>query len=461
MYVLIAGASEVAYNIAELLMGEHQVVLIGSDAANVARLERLDVELVEGQATSSAVLEAAHIDKCGVFVAATENDERNIVACIAARRMGKARTICLLSRPEFVSLQDDDAALAEFLGIDIVVRPAEQLAREIVRIVTVPGALEFAHLVGGKVRLLKHFVEDGAPLADDPLRQTALPDNVVLMMGMRGNETFIPGGSTHFQPGDKVTAIGTPRGVHELRYRFLRSRTHGDDVQKATVIGGGVVGLLVAAGLERAGWQVKVIEVDQERCETIAPLLDGLVLHGDGSDMDLLEEEQVGDAPALIAVTSNDEKNLLVSLIARSLGVERIITRADRLSNERMFERVGIDVVRSARGAAIRTVVREVLGAGTDLHHELEHGDMEIIEMALPDTNPPVLVRDLRAPLFALIVTVLRGDDVLIPNGQTLLYGGDRLLVFTSREDERAAREHFTRIPDLDESDPHTEEARR
>ncbi len=459
MYVLIAGATEVAFNIAELLMGDHQVVLIGPDPGSIPRLERLDIELVEGQATSSTVLEAAHIDKAGVFVAATNNDERNIVACIAARRLGNPRTICLLSRPEFVNLQDDDTALAEFLGIDIVVRPAEQLAREIVRIVTVPGALEFAHLVQGKVRLLQHFVEEGAPLADQPLRQTALPDNVVLMMGTRDGETFIPSGDTHFRAGDKVSAIGTPRGVHELRYRFLRSPTHGDDVQRATIVGGGVVGLLVAAGLERAGWQVKVIEMNAARCEEIAPLIDGLVLHGDGSDMDLLEEEQVGDAPVLVAVTSNDEKNLLVSLIARSLDVDRVITRADRLSNERMFERVGIDVVRSARGAAIRTVVREVLGAGTDLHAELEHGDMEIIEMQVPEANPPVLVRDLRAPIFALIVTVLRGDDVLIPNGQTLLYGGDRLLVFTSREDEKAAREHFTRIPALDDADPQTEEA--
>ncbi|MEC8425740.1 MAG: Trk system potassium transporter TrkA [Myxococcota bacterium] len=460
MFVLITGDSEVASHIAELLMQEHQVVLIGPDRENSARLERLDIEIVHGQPTSQGVLREAHIDKAGVFVAATDNDEQNIVSCIAARRMGAARTICLLSRPGFVSIQDDEEALAEFLGIDIIVRPAEQLANEIIRIVTVPGALEFAHLIQGRVRVLKHTVEPGAPMADRPLMETTLPENIVLAMGQRGDKIFLPNGRTHFQPGDKVTAIGTPRGIHALRYRFLRSRSHGEDLQKATIIGGGVVGLLVAKGLEAAGWDIKLIEVDKDRCEELAPQLDGLVLHGDGSDMDLLEEERVTEGPALIAVTSNDEKNLLVSLIGRHLGVERVITRADRLSNERMFERVGIDVVRSARGAAIRTVVREVVGAKAHLHAELEHGDMEIIELELPQDNPPVLVKDLRASLFALIVTVVRADQVVIPNGQTMLYGGDRLLIFTSREDEAAAREHFTRSPGRDEADLRTEEAR-
>ena len=458
MYVLITGDSDVASHIAEILMEEHQVVLIGPDRENTARLERLDIEIVHGQPTSQSVLRDAHIDRAGVFVAATDNDEQNIVSCIAARRMGAKRTICLLSRPGFVSIQDDEAALAEFLGIDIIVRPSEQLANEIIRIVTVPGALEFAHLLQGRVRVLKHTVEPDAPIADQVLMDTRLPENVVLVMVQRGEESFIPNGRTRFQPGDKVTAVGKPRSIHSLRFRFLRSRTHGRDIQKATIIGGGVVGLLVARGLEKAGWEVKIIEVDSARCDILAPQINGLVLHGDGSDMDLLEEERVTECPALIAVTSNDEKNLLVSLIGRHLGVERIITRADRLSNERMFERVGIDVVRSARGAAIRTVVREVVGAEADLHAELEHGDMEIVEVELPQDNPPVLVQELRATLFALIVTVLREDQVIIPNGQTMLYGGDRLLIFTSREDEAAARAHFTRVPQHDD-EPLTEEA--
>ena len=451
MHVIIAGDSDVATNIAELLMEDHEVVLVGDRSASGARLDRLDVEWVQGEPTMASVLLQARVERCGVFVAATDNDEVNLVSCIAARNLGSRRTICLLTRPGFVAVSDGEEALAQSLGIDAVVRPADQLAREVLRIVTVPGALDMEHLVHGKVRLLRHSVEADAPLAGQPLKRIPLPANVVLVMGRRGEEVFVPNGDTTFLEGDKVTAVGTPRGIHELRYRFLRSRSHGRDIEHATIVGGGTVGLLVARGLEANGWKIKLIEIDRERCDRLAPQLKGLVLCGDGTDIALLEEEQVARSPVLIAVTSNDERNLLVSLIARNLGVERIITRADRLSNERMFERVGIDVVRSARGAAIRTVVRDVVGVGRNIRAELEHGDMAIVEMELPADHPNVRIRELAAPIFAIIATVIRDKAVIIPNGETVLRGGDHLLVFTARRDEAEARAHFLRVPARDQ----------
>ncbi len=449
MFILIAGDNEVAYNIAELLMDRHQVVLIGPEADSVPRLERLDVEFVQGEPTSTSTLRNAHIDVCGVFVAATDNDEQNLVACIAAQRLGARRTICLLSRPGFVSVADRDEALAESLGIDAVVRPSDQLTQEILRIVTVPGALDLENLVHGRVRLLRHMVEDGAPLTRRRLADLDLPHDVVLVMKRSGDSTTIPVGSTTFQPGDKVTAVGTPRGIHELRFRFLlgNQTARRQEDQRATIVGGGVVGLSVALGLEAAGWQVKLIEVNPKRCAELAPQLKGVVLHGDGSDIDLLEEEQVAAAPVFIAVTSNDEKNLLVSLIARKLGVSRIITRAERLSNERLFEQVGIDVVRSARGAAIRKVVRDIVDARSAIRLELEHGDVHIVEVELPPEYRRTKLRDLKMDLFAIVAAVVRGTDIIIPNGETIIQAGDHLMIFTALADEDAAKAHFTRLP--------------
>jgi trk system potassium uptake protein TrkA len=443
MYIVIAGDNEIATNVAELLMERHKVVLIGAEPDNLPRLERLDVEVVQGVATSADVLRKAHIAECGVFVSATDNDEQNLVACIAAQRLGARRSICLLSRPGFVAVTDRDDALAESLGIDAVIRPAEQLAEEILRIVTVPGALDFEHLVHGRVRLLRHPVEEGAPLARYPLRQHALPQGVVLVMKRSGDQVTIPTGETTFAAGDKVTAMGTPRGVHELRHRFLRGRGHGPDRQSATIVGGGSVGFSVARGLEAAGWRVRLIETSGARCREIAPQLKGLVIHGDGSDIDLLRDEGVAEDPVLIAVTSNDEKNLLVSLIARKIGVERVITRADRLSNEKLFESVGIDVVRSARGAAIRRVVRDVVDAQSAVRLELEHGDVHVVELVLPMGFPPTRLRDHRWDFFAIVGAVIRGRDVLIPNGDTQICSGDHLMVFTSQADEAAVLAHF------------------
>jgi len=450
MFVLIAGDNEVAFNIAELLMDRHPVVLIGAEAHNLPRLERLDVELVDGEPTSASTLRAAHVDGCGVFVAATDNDEQNLVACLAAQRLGARRTICLLTRPGFVSVADRDDELAESLGIDAVVRPSDQLTQEILRIVTVPGALDLENLVHGRVRLLRHLIVEGAPITRHKLADTRLPKDVVLVMKRSGDETTIPGGQTVFEPGDKVTAVGTPRSIHEFRYRFLKGTGPGRsrEPKAATIVGGGAVGLSVAKGLEKAGWQVKVIEISAERCAEIAPQLNGVVLHGDGSDMDLLEEEQVAAAPVFIAVTTNDEKNLLVSLIARRLGVARIITRAERLSNERLFEQVGIDVVRSARGAAIRKVVRDIVDTRSAVRLELEHGDVHVVELELPPAWKRTLLRDLRMDFFAIIATVVRGTQVIIPDGNTVIQAGDHLMVFTAQADVEGVRDAFERLPE-------------
>jgi trk system potassium uptake protein TrkA len=201
-----------------------------------------------------------------------------------------------------------------------------------------------------------------------------------------------------------------------------------------------MVGEAVVRGLEEARWEVKLIESDKSRCEEVAGRLDSLVLNGDGADIDLLEQERIGESPVLVATTNNDEKNLLVSLLAKQLGVERIVTRADRLANERMFEKVGIDVVRSARGAAIRSVVRSVDQARSDIRAELEHGDACVIELKLPSEFPVSILREMKIPTLARVGSIIRGRRVIVPGGDDVLRAGDEVLVFCARADEERTR---------------------
>lgn len=443
MLILVSGGGEIACSIAEQLMARHEVVLIGPEDQSIPRIDRLDVELVSGLASSVSVLRAAHVERCDVFVAASANDETNLVACIAARRLGARRTICILSNPGFVEMDEQDRGLAESLGLDAVVRPSVQLAWEILRIIRVSGALDVEEFANGKVRLVRHVVEEGARAAGVPVRDLDLPKNIVLVMGRHGEETVIPNGDTIFQAGDKVTAIGTVKATRQLVFNVLRAKSHGAEAHRATIVGGGDVGLRVALGLERSGWEVKLFESNLERCGELAERIQGLVLHGDGSDMDLLEEEAVGRAPVLVAVTNNDEKNLLVSLLGRHLGVERIITRADRLANEKMFEQVGIDVVRSARGAAIRKVIRELIEVDTEVVAELEHGDHEVIDLELPSDYPETPLHYFRSELFTIIGAIVRGNKIVIPKGTTTIRGGDHLFLFTSCSDAAEARNLF------------------
>ncbi len=443
MNVLIAGEDVIGFRIAEELMGTHQVVYLAPESAAGPGLERLDAETVFGAVTSPDALKQAHVKRTDVFVACTTNDEQNIVACIAAERLGAKRTVCILRRPGFLAVGGDDLALAESLGIDWVVRPAEQLADEIIRIVTVPGALDVEEFNEGRIRLLRHAVEEGAPITRSPLASLRLPKDVVLVMLRRGDDMIVPKGDTVVQVGDKVIAMGRWLAVRRLLFRFLRGDSHPTEKRNATVVGGGVVGVAVVRGLEDAGWEVKLIEQSKARCEAVAAQVKSLVLHGDGADIHLLEQEGIGESSVLVATMDNDEKNLLVSLLAKQLGVKRTITRANRLANERMFEKVGIDVVRSAGGAAIRSVVRSIDQTQSEIRAELEHGDACVIELKLPSEFPGTLLRDLHPPTFARVGSVSRGRRVIVPGGDDVLRGGDQVLIFCTRADEQQTREFF------------------
>ncbi len=444
MRIVIGGAEELAFRLAEKLMDEHQVALICPESSRSTRLDRLDVDIVYGSPTSTSVLRQASVQEADLFIAASADDENNLIACVGAKHLGADRTIGVLYRLDFLAPPEDRRVLVESLEIDAVIVPAEQLAQEIVRIVEVPGALDVEVFLGGSVHLLQHVIEEGAPITRGTLMEVGVPDGVVLVMGRRDDKRFIPKGNTRFGPGDKVTAMGSQAGIERLLRQFLQSTTHGKEAKRATIVGGGTVGLAVARGLEAHGWTIRIVERDRARCEEIAPLVRGLVLRGDGTDLDLLESERIADDPVLVAVTSNDEKNLLVSLLAKQLGVSRILTRVDQEANERIFEKVGIDVVLSARGAAVQSVLETIGHSKADLLAELEHGDVEVIEIEVPSDLAPTPLRSIKSDIFAIIGAILRAGSVIIPRGEDDVRGGDRLLIFCTQEDEQSVREFFT-----------------
>lgn len=432
-------------------MHEHAVTLVCPESdAHENRIARMDAQRVVGTISSPVALREAHVEEADLFIGCSSVDEQNLVACVSAKRLGAGRSVCFFMQPAFQLPGEDAADLAQSLGIDDMVRPGQQLAEEILRIIAVPGALDVEVFLGGRVHLLRYRVEEDAPILDGKLMDIGVPEGIVLVMAKRGDDVFIPRGDTRFEAGDKLTAMGTLAGMNQLLSAYLRTAGTKPARREATIVGGGTVGMAVAKGLQDAGWKLKVIERDRKRCEEIAPDLKALVLHGDGTDLDLLESERIGEAPVLVAVTSNDEKNLLVSLLGKSLGVKRIITRADLLSNERLFEKVGIDVVRSARGAAVRTVLGMVDSAHTEMLAELEHGDAEVLELVLPDDLPPVRLMDMKSGLFGIIGAIVRDERVIIPRGDDHVQGGDHLLVFCMSTEEERVRDFFlSRLRDL------------
>ena len=444
MKITIGGDDEVAFRLAEALMLDHEVSLILPSGSRETALDRLDVRVHHGSINAAATLKQADIDSADYYVACSRADERNLVSCAEAKRLGARDVTCFLRRHEVQTNELEAEALARSLHIDQVVLPAVRLGREIIKIVMVPGALEADSFENGRVRLVRRRIAEDSPITRGTLKEIGIPQGVVLVFGQHEEEKgFIPKGDTRFQPGDKVTAMGSLEGINRLLTQYLVDPTVGRNPQQAVVVGGGSVGFGVTERLEKAGWTVKLIESNEERAMDIAPRLKSLVLHGDGTDLELLQQEAVSDSPVLIAVTSSDEKNLLISLLAKRMGVPRIITRADKASNEWLFEQVGIDVVRSATGAAIRAVERRVNRADRDLMAEFDHGEARVLRLTIPEGLPPTPLYALSAPVTAIVGAVLHDDNVIIPQGRDTIQGGDNILVFCTAEDSEATHEFF------------------
>jgi trk system potassium uptake protein TrkA len=445
MRVVIVGGGEIGFALAQALSEQHEVFVVDHAPEVADRFEPLDVQFVLGTGTSSDVLARAGAGQADVLVACTGLDEVNIVCCAVARQVGSPRTTCFVSREDFVTLRGDAKGLAAF-GIDRVIWPEAQLAQEIERIIRAPGALDAESFADGAIRLVEYRLESGSPLAGHRIADLHLPHNSLVVAVRRGDAFFIPRGTSELAVGDKTVVMGTPEALHDLRYRMTGAIE--SDRQRVTIVGGGDVGLQLAERLEADDTvDMTVIESDADRGEMIAGRLQrALVLNGDGTDLELLETEDVGRSDVLVGVIDNDERNLLASLLARQLGVRRIITRVSKRANLRLFERVGIDVAISARGAAVASVLHQIQGGSTRLLAVIEQGAGRLLELDVPDGYQPRELRNLAAPLNSIVGAIVRHSRAFIPRGNDRVEPGDRLIVFTTHEAADKVRDYFTHV---------------
>jgi trk system potassium uptake protein TrkA len=443
MRILIIGGGQVGYGLAQAFAPRHEVVVVDHAPDTADRFEKLDVEFVAGGGTSRETLRRAGIERADVFIACTGLDEVNIVACGMANQIRDTRTVCFVSREDFLRLSTGEDGLAHF-GIDRVVWPEAQLADDIERIVSTPGAIDAEVFADGAIRLLEYRLEAGSPLIAQRVADLHLPHGSLLVAVRRGDEFFIPRGETRLASGDKAIVMGTPEAMAEIQ--SLMTQGHNVGRQSVTIIGGGDVGLRLAERLDTVPTiSLRVIERDEKRGETLAARLHrALVLQGNGTDLALLESEDIGRSDVLVSVIDNDEKNLLASLLGRQLGVKRIITRVSEPANLRLFERVGVDVAISARGAAIAAVLHEVEGGPASLLAVLEQGEGRILELEVPPLYIGRALRDLGPPRDSIVGAILRSGKAIVPRGADRLLASDRLIVFSTRSAADEVRTFFT-----------------
>ncbi len=439
MRIIIAGGGEMGYQFAQQLSADNDVVVIESDPEALRPFDGLDVQVLRGRPTHIQTLRTIGLNADDKFVACSDSDEQNIIACMAAKRLGGARTFCFVSKEEYYESFRGGSA-EDIVDIDEIIWPQLMLANEIARIVLVPEAIDVEVFAGGRIWLMEYRLGENSVLVGKRVIDIHLPKRVLAVAMISNGTLSIPGANTMFDAGDKVIFMGKRRELVKFSQTVFQQGKTG--VNEVTVIGGGTVGVTLAKRLEQGGVHLKLIEVDEQRADEIAGELDCMVLHGDGSDLALLREENIAESDVLVSVTSDDEKNLLGSLLAKQMGIPKIITRVDKPANIRLFESVGIDVPLNARITAVLAVQNMLRGTSAELLATLEQGRAQVLEIVVPDDYPVTKVRNLPPVPGAIIGAVVRGWRTIVPHGDDYVKPGDHLLV-VSTEDSKAAVERY------------------
>ena len=394
----------------------------------------MDISFIQGNASNIDVLKNADIKNADIFIACTAVDEANIVACLSAKKFGGVRTICFVSREEYkktLNFEKNSENFCDFF-IDYIIWPEELLTQEIFRIVTVAHALDVENFADGRARLLEYKVQPYLPIIGKKVKDCGFTQNTLMVGLTRNGELFIPNGDTEIQEDDKLIFMGTSHSLDILAGTFFHEK---EIVKSVAIIGGGNVGMMLAKTLEKLKIKIKIIEKDYDRCQVLAEELSNtLVINGDGTNLKLLDEEEIGGADVVISVTNNDERNLLCSLLAKQLGVKRVITRVAKVLNIPLFEKVGIDIAVSPKTSAINEVRNDLQENDVDILATVEQGQGEVLEINLDPDFDGKKIMELKFPANAIIGVVIRKNNIIIPKGDTVINTNDILIIFTTAE---------------------------
>ncbi len=435
MRVIIAGGGEIAYQFARELAGVRDTIVILEEGEDPTRFDRLDVQVVSGSPADVAVLTSAEACREDDFIACSDTDEKNVIACLTAKEACAARTICFVSKEEYYRTFSPRSGHRPGRFIDRIIWPQHMLAEEIARIVLVPGATYVEILAGGRIGLQEYRIPEKSRLVGKPLASLGLHPGVLAVAVARADEFTVPRGQTVLAADDKVTFMGTPAALRSLERTFLKRRAE-EKVRQVTIIGGGNVGGILAELLEEAGdLRIKIIERDAERCEQLAAdLSTTLVLHGDGTDLELLDVEQIYLSDVLVAVTSDDERNLLCALLAREMEIPKVITRVSSAMSMHLFEGLGVDVPLNPRRTAVQTVLAMLQDTRARLLAVTGQGKGSVVELDVPTDYPPTRLSDLPETGGAIIGAIVRRGETFVPHGRDRIEPGDRLIVFATQE---------------------------
>jgi trk system potassium uptake protein TrkA len=429
--VVVIGAGEVGTSIAANLASDHEVVVIDVDAGRTEDLKyQYDVLTITGDGTTSPVQESADVGTADMVIACTDNDQTNLVACGTAKTFGDAFTIARVKSTTYLRTWERDG---NAFDVDFMVCTDLLTAENIVRVIGLPAAIDVDPFAGDLVQMAEFEIGAESPVADQTIAEADRFESLTFVGLFRDGEMIIPRGDTRIQPCDRAVVIGSPESVQAFA-NDIAPDTTPNEAEEIVIVGGSEIGYQTGRLLEERGLSSRLIEQDHDRARWLAEQLPNtVVMEHDATDTAFLTREHVDEADIVVTALDSDERNLLVAVLAKRLGVDRVVAVVDSADYVTVFEEIGIDVAINPRTVTAEEITRFTFESVAENIAVLENDQAEVLELELSDgcalVGRPIqeLVEEIDAKF--VIGAIVRDRQHVTPRGDTVLQPGDHVIV--------------------------------
>ncbi len=443
MKIIIIGAGKVGIQIAKTLSLEDNDITIIDQKENIRQEidDTIDIMAVVGNGADVDVLESAGIKEAEMLIAVTQSDEINIIACMMAQQYGVAKKIARIRKREYLNKK---FLSKEKLGIDYIINPELVTVNEIVKLLNTPANVsEVLDIANGEISLFGMKIEEDCQCTSEKIKNIPFGEGTLMVSIYRGNKLIIPDGEEKLLVDDRIYVLMKKGRYNDLQL-FCKNKTCV--LKNVIIFGGSNIGIQIASLLSKAGIITKIIEINKQKCEEISEILpDTLIINGDGTNIDLLKEENIDTVDGFVAVTGYDEENLLVSLLAKHLGSNKVIAKISRANYIPILKKIGIDAVVNQQlttTSAILDILKKEEGNYVAL---LKEGESEIAEL-VAQKRSRILNKSLdrtNLPKNTIIGAIIRNEEVFVPHGDDFIEEGDRVILFTKSAEIKQIEQLF------------------
>ena len=434
MKIIIIGAGKVGYTLAENLAEENNyVTIIDINVNAIEKVEdNLDVMCIKGNGVSTNVLLEAGIEHADLLIAVTGSDVINMVCCLTSKKLGVGQTVARVRDPEYA---DELSSIKEQLGVDFVINPEFTAADEIARTLGFSSAINVERFASGRVKMVELKITSEVEFIHKRVRDIFKhSSSIILGVLVRGDEVLVPTGDEIIKENDLIYVIGKSSKV----YNFCKMcGKYPEKIKNVMIMGGGRIAYYLYKLLTSMNMNIKIIEINRERSYDLADALpNALIINSDGTEEEVLLSENIKNMDSFVAVTGIDEQNLMSSLIAKKMGVKKIVTKISRTNYIDIVKELGIDCVITPKLITTNQILKYARGNAVESLLKIAGGEVEILEFII-DKNSNLVNKQIKNIGFmenTIIATIVRKHGVIIPHGDDIIKKGDRIIVITKQK---------------------------